>query len=173
MSTTTTDPAPSQPAIWYEHQAVKSVLSCPQRCCACCGNSCTKFKAFIAKGSVVDLAIAVIIGNAFQKIVSTFTDGIVTPLIAAATFNDGNATQQLVRLCPSVALYVFPSRLYLFHQHIYILLLFLSKISASVSLYMIHLHAKHASHRAHSTLTSTANQSVSVISSLRYWLSSS
>ena len=31
-----------------------------------------EFKAFIAKGNVVDLAIAVIIGAAFNKIVSSF-----------------------------------------------------------------------------------------------------
>src|SRR5215813_5639497 len=39
------------------------------------------FKAFIARGNVLDLAIAVILGAAFAKIVSTFTDGIISPLI--------------------------------------------------------------------------------------------
>ena len=43
------------------------------------------FKAFIARGNVLDLAIAVILGAAFAKIVTTFTDGIVSPLIGVVT----------------------------------------------------------------------------------------
>jgi len=39
------------------------------------------FKAFIARGNVLDLAIGVIIGAAFGKIVTTFTEGIVMPII--------------------------------------------------------------------------------------------
>jgi large conductance mechanosensitive channel len=40
------------------------------------------FKAFILRGNVVDLAIGVAIGAAFATVVSTFTDGIVSPLLA-------------------------------------------------------------------------------------------
>ena len=43
------------------------------------------FKAFIARGNVLDLAIAVILGAAFGKIVTTFTDGIISPLIGLIT----------------------------------------------------------------------------------------
>jgi large conductance mechanosensitive channel len=39
------------------------------------------FKAFINKGNVVDLAVAVIIGAAFGKIVSSLTDDIIMPVI--------------------------------------------------------------------------------------------
>ena len=39
------------------------------------------FKAFIAKGNVLDLAIGVIIGASFGKIVSTLVDGIIMPPI--------------------------------------------------------------------------------------------
>jgi len=39
------------------------------------------FKAFIAKGNVVDLAVAVIIGAAFGAIVSSLVDDIITPLL--------------------------------------------------------------------------------------------
>ncbi|WP_353648641.1 large conductance mechanosensitive channel protein MscL [Nakamurella sp. A5-74] len=42
------------------------------------------FKEFIMRGNVVDLAIAVVIGAAFGKVVDTFVSGIVTPLISAA-----------------------------------------------------------------------------------------
>ena len=40
-----------------------------------------EFKAFIMKGNVVDLAIAVVVGGAFGKIVTAFVDGIVMPLV--------------------------------------------------------------------------------------------
>ena len=43
------------------------------------------FKAFIARGNVLDLAIAVIIGAAFGAIVKTFTDGIIMPIVAVLT----------------------------------------------------------------------------------------
>jgi large conductance mechanosensitive channel len=39
------------------------------------------FKAFINRGNVVDLAVAVIIGAAFTKIVSSLTDDLLMPLI--------------------------------------------------------------------------------------------
>jgi large conductance mechanosensitive channel len=40
-----------------------------------------EFKAFIAKGNVLDLAVAVIIGAAFAKIVTSLTDDIIMPII--------------------------------------------------------------------------------------------
>jgi len=40
-----------------------------------------EFKAFIARGNVLDLAVAVIIGAAFGKIVSSLTDDILMPII--------------------------------------------------------------------------------------------
>ncbi|WP_005033816.1 large conductance mechanosensitive channel protein MscL [Holophaga foetida] len=40
------------------------------------------FKAFIMKGNVVDLAIAVVIGGAFGKIVTAFVSGIVMPMVS-------------------------------------------------------------------------------------------
>lgn len=43
----------------------------------------SEFKAFIARGNVIDLAVAVMIGAAFGKIVSSFTDDILMPIIAA------------------------------------------------------------------------------------------
>ena len=43
------------------------------------------FKAFIARGNVLDLAIAVIIGAAFGAIVKTFTDGIIMPFVGLLT----------------------------------------------------------------------------------------
>ena len=41
----------------------------------------TEFKAFIARGNVLDLAVAVIIGAAFATIVASFTDDIIMPVL--------------------------------------------------------------------------------------------
>nr|WP_225752416.1 large conductance mechanosensitive channel protein MscL [Pseudoclavibacter sp. Marseille-Q3772] len=41
------------------------------------------FKEFIMRGNVIELATAVIMGNAFTAIVTAIVDGIFTPLIAA------------------------------------------------------------------------------------------
>ncbi|HEV7701417.1 MAG TPA: large conductance mechanosensitive channel protein MscL [Pyrinomonadaceae bacterium] len=43
------------------------------------------FKAFMARGNVLDLAIGVIIGAAFGKVVTTFTEGIIMPLVGLVT----------------------------------------------------------------------------------------
>jgi large conductance mechanosensitive channel len=43
------------------------------------------FKAFIARGNVLDLAIAVILGAAFGKIVTTFTEGMIMPIVGLVT----------------------------------------------------------------------------------------
>jgi len=45
----------------------------------------SEFKAFINRGNVVDLAVAVIIGAAFGKIVSSLTDDIIMPAIGYVT----------------------------------------------------------------------------------------
>ncbi|ATE66885.1 large conductance mechanosensitive channel protein MscL [Rhizorhabdus dicambivorans] len=43
------------------------------------------FKAFINKGNVVDLAVAVIIGAAFGRIVTSLTDDLIMPVIGYVT----------------------------------------------------------------------------------------
>lgn len=43
------------------------------------------FKKFIAKGNIIDLAVAVVIGAAFNKIVSSLVNDIIMPLISLAT----------------------------------------------------------------------------------------
>jgi large conductance mechanosensitive channel len=40
-----------------------------------------EFKAFVSRGNVLDLAVAVIIGAAFGKIVTSLTDDIIMPII--------------------------------------------------------------------------------------------
>ena len=53
----------------------------------------SEFKSFAMRGSVVDLAVGVVIGGAFGKIVSSLVDDIITPAILtpalkAAQLND-------------------------------------------------------------------------------------
>jgi large conductance mechanosensitive channel len=49
------------------------------------------FKEFIMRGNVIDLAVAVVIGAAFGKIVTAIVDGLINPLIAAV-FGKSNLT---------------------------------------------------------------------------------
>jgi large conductance mechanosensitive channel len=53
-------------------------------------NFIEEFKAFAVKGNVMDLAVAVVIGTAFGKIVSSLVDDIIMPsigLIGSADFS--------------------------------------------------------------------------------------
>ena len=44
-----------------------------------------EFREFIAKGNVVDLAVGVIIGAAFQRIVDSLVSDVVMPVVGLAT----------------------------------------------------------------------------------------
>ena len=44
----------------------------------------SEFKEFISKGNVLDLAVGVVIGAAFGKIVTAMVDGIVMPIVGVA-----------------------------------------------------------------------------------------
>lgn len=45
----------------------------------------TEFKEFIARGNVMELAVAVIIGGAFQKIINSFVNDLIMPVIGVIT----------------------------------------------------------------------------------------
>ena len=47
-----------------------------------------EFKAFALRGNVIDLAVGVIIGAAFQNIVTSLTDDIISPLIGLVAKTD-------------------------------------------------------------------------------------
>ncbi len=49
------------------------------------------FKKFISKGNIMDLAIAVVVGGAFSKIVTSLVNDLIMPLIGLAT-GGNNAT---------------------------------------------------------------------------------
>ena len=40
-----------------------------------------EFKKFISRGSVVDLAVGVVVGTAFSKIVTSMVDDIIMPIV--------------------------------------------------------------------------------------------
>ena len=44
-----------------------------------------EFKKFISRGNVIDLAVGVIIGGAFTKIVTALVENIITPLLSVVT----------------------------------------------------------------------------------------
>jgi len=50
----------------------------------------SEFKEFAMKGNVVDLAVGVIIGAAFGKIVSSFIEDVITPLLLKPALDAAN-----------------------------------------------------------------------------------
>jgi large conductance mechanosensitive channel len=52
-----------------------------------------EFKAFVMRGNVVDLAVGVIIGAAFNKIVGSFIDDVITPLLLKPALEAANLTK--------------------------------------------------------------------------------
>ena len=44
-----------------------------------------EFKAFISKGNVVDMAVGVVVGGAFGKIVTSLVSDLIMPLVGLAT----------------------------------------------------------------------------------------
>jgi large conductance mechanosensitive channel len=65
------------------------------------------FKEFIAKGNIMDLAVAVIIGAAFARIVSSLTDDVIMPVVGAI-FGGLDFSNYFVRLGPVPAGYHGP-----------------------------------------------------------------
>jgi large conductance mechanosensitive channel len=49
-----------------------------------------EFKEFVMRGNVVDLAIGVVIGGAFGKIVSSLIDDVITPLLLKPALDAAN-----------------------------------------------------------------------------------
>ncbi len=58
-----------------------------------------EFKSFIARGNVLDLAVAVIIGAAFAKITTSLTEDIIMPVVGTV-FGGFDFSNYFVRLGP-------------------------------------------------------------------------
>jgi large conductance mechanosensitive channel len=63
-----------------------------------------EFKAFIARGNVLDLAVGVIIGAAFGKIVTSLTESVIMPVVGFIT-GGVDFTRYFIRLGPIPASY--------------------------------------------------------------------
>jgi large conductance mechanosensitive channel len=63
-----------------------------------------EFKEFAIKGNVLDLAVAVVIGAAFGKIVSSLVDDIITPAILTPALKAANLTNLSQLVIPGTAI---------------------------------------------------------------------
>ncbi len=54
------------------------------------------FKAFAMKGNIVDMAVGVIIGGAFGKIVSSLVNDIIMPVLSLVTGGDGYSNMKFI-----------------------------------------------------------------------------
>lgn len=52
-----------------------------------------EFKAFVLRGNVIDLAVGVIIGAAFNKIVSSLIEDVITPLLLKPALDKAGITE--------------------------------------------------------------------------------
>ena len=56
-----------------------------------------EFKEFAMKGSLVDIAVAFVMGAAFGKVITSFTEGIVSPLIGMIGGADLSANMYMLK----------------------------------------------------------------------------
>lgn len=63
-----------------------------------------EFKDFAMRGNVIDLAVGVVIGGAFNKIVSSLVDDILTPAILTPALKAANLTNLAELTLPGTAI---------------------------------------------------------------------
>ena len=56
-----------------------------------------EFKEFAMKGNLVDIAVAFVMGAAFNKVVSAFTGGLIAPLIGMLTGKDLSQNKWVIK----------------------------------------------------------------------------
>lgn len=64
----------------------------------------SEFKAFAIKGNVVDLAIGVVIGGAFNKIINSLVEDIITPAVLTPALKAANLTNLADLTLPGTAI---------------------------------------------------------------------
>ena len=64
----------------------------------------SEFKAFAIKGNVIDLAVGVVIGGAFGKIVSSLVDDIITPAVLTPALKAAHLTNLAELTIPGTAI---------------------------------------------------------------------
>ena len=56
-----------------------------------------EFKEFAMKGNLVDIAVAFVMGAAFNKVVSAFTGGLIAPLVGMLTGKDLSQNKWVIK----------------------------------------------------------------------------
>ncbi len=56
-----------------------------------------EFKQFAMKGNLVDIAVAFVMGGAFGKVITSFTEGLVSPLVGLLTGKDLSANMIVIK----------------------------------------------------------------------------
>ena len=56
-----------------------------------------EFKSFAMQGNLVDIAVAFVMGGAFGKVVTSFTEGLVAPLVGLLTGKDLSANMFILK----------------------------------------------------------------------------
>lgn len=92
----------------------------------------SEFKAFAMKGNVVDLAIGVIIGAAFGKIVTSLIEDVITPLVLKPALEAANLSKiEELTIFGTVKYGVFLSAVINFLIVAFVLFLIIKGINAS------------------------------------------
>lgn len=63
-----------------------------------------EFKAFAIRGNVIDLAVGVVIGSAFSKIINSMVDDIITPAVLTPALKAANLTNLADLTIPGTAI---------------------------------------------------------------------
>lgn len=64
----------------------------------------TEFKKFAIKGNVIDLAVGVVIGGAFSKIIGSLVEDIITPAVLTPALKAANLTNLAELTLPGTAI---------------------------------------------------------------------
>ena len=56
-----------------------------------------EFKEFALKGNLVDIAVAFVMGAAFNRVVTAFTGGLISPLIGMLTGKDLSQNKWVIK----------------------------------------------------------------------------
>lgn len=68
-------------------------------------NFFNEFKKFIERGNVIDMAVGVVIGGAFQAIVTSLVNDVIMPLVAIVTSNNNFSELKIVTKSGAIIAY--------------------------------------------------------------------
>ena len=91
----------------------------------------SEFKEFVMRGNVIDLAVGVIIGGAFNKIVSSLIEDVITPLMLKPVLEAANVTTLQAYSWHGAKLGMFLSSVITFVLTAFVLFLIIKGINAA------------------------------------------